>query len=624
MNQLSGTKYQKIKNHINTLLEGLGLKSGEYPGGQPIHINQEDISDLLKKDSLGKYRYSMTLKEDGVRYILFSGPLVSKPGRVGNADTRAGPKDRRYRRPYFVNRIFEIFELDDPEIMFESRSSFILDGEIITYKTIKGDKPDKRKLKASFNLANKQIKHITFSVFDAMMLNGKSILNTNFDYRIKAAADLISFSRKSTPKNKKKLLPSGTSVISTRKFRTDKKGNKIIDTDTVPILQTKYNEENFSGFDIVVPTPTSIAELKKSIGDPYKWLIKHTKQLSKYKVPYDGIIFVPNMPYVIGAWKQCKNIQYKWKPTEEATIDVVYTKNKKGKVSFKSKGGFSVDDLLTKVTGDIPVGLESGSVIEIMYFRNTTKAWEFKQVRSDKQQKNANSRIVIQRVMNEPLELSVLRDFMVNPKDDKIRNRLMNYLSREKIWSSILYVKGVINKNTINKFIKMTQNKNTFIKINFSKISNKKYELSRECLRMEFPSYQFNILVLRDGSEQMLTGNDINNLIIRYKHKIVVKNSLNINQANVEVQEVQLDELKTSSTYSNSSNPEKTIGRTVIETPFGEVTFEETTDSDNKKSRKVYSELKQNKGPHGLVFINEFSRYLREIGEEQKFRALKK
>ena len=60
-----------------------------------------------------------------------------------------------------------------------------------------------------------------------------------------------------------------------------------------------------------------------------------TKEFRKFcktadlpKPVLDGLIINDvNTPYVKGPWSRCDNIQFKWKPTDEQTIDVVLGKN---------------------------------------------------------------------------------------------------------------------------------------------------------------------------------------------------------------------------------------------------------------------------------------------------------
>jgi len=161
------------------------------------------------------------------------------------------------------------------------------------------------------------------------------------------------------------------------------------------------------------------------------------------------------------------------------------------------------------------------------------------------------------------------------------------------------------------------ENPNTFIRIIFP---NNNFEKASECLQREFSSYKINILKTKDDTEYMLTGVTGANPIIRYRHDLSVVQTLKISPANTIVQEVRLIEKKK---VEKNDKIEKTIGRIVIATPFGEITFEEISDL-NKTTKTVYSELKQNKGPYGLLLINEFSRYLRDLGKDTKIRSLKK
>jgi len=154
-------EYASVLAEINITLGVIGLPPGEYPGGQPIHINETQMMDVLKKTQDGDYKYSMNLKSDGVRYLMFGGPLVNSQGRSASSMYTA---EFKFRRPYFVNRRFGIFKMSEQKhkgiVLIRSRHPFILDGEVIEYDS---------KKRPHFHLTPKENAHTVFNVFDALL-----------------------------------------------------------------------------------------------------------------------------------------------------------------------------------------------------------------------------------------------------------------------------------------------------------------------------------------------------------------------------------------------------------------------------------------------------------------------
>ena len=64
----------QIQNEFNKLVENIARESDnkKFIGGLPITLEQKDLFSILSKDSGGNYRYSITQKVDGTRFLLFA------------------------------------------------------------------------------------------------------------------------------------------------------------------------------------------------------------------------------------------------------------------------------------------------------------------------------------------------------------------------------------------------------------------------------------------------------------------------------------------------------------------------------------------------------------------------
>tara|TARA_X000001036_G_scaffold127399_1_gene120563 strand:- start:15684 stop:17234 length:1551 start_codon:yes stop_codon:yes gene_type:complete len=198
--------------------------------------------------------------------------------------------------------------------------------------------------------------------------------------------------------------------------------------------------------------------------DPYLSIIKlfreHCKKLKLQKPVLDGLVLNDTIrPYVKGPWKRCDNVQYKWKPSDEQTIDLEVVKG--GKFLDKKKNPYNFilkkNDKEYKLELNKPAGLptttKKNSVAELRLTKVHKKNGidtEFVRWRNDK---TANAKLTADSVIYgflRPVEISDL--FSKNPK--KImkyltKKQLIRVLLKKKLFSAA--IKKIVTEKLKNK-----------------------------------------------------------------------------------------------------------------------------------------------------------------------------
>ena len=179
--------------------------------------------------------------------------------------------------------------------------------------------------------------------------------------------------------------------------------------------------------------------------DPYLSVLQvfkeHCKKLGLAKQNLDGLIFNDTTrPYVKGPWSRCDNIQFKWKPESEQTIDLRY-KNKE--FLDKRDKVYTFDFFKNGKKKEIgilePEGLPrkiKDRIVELRITKVSKKgvATEFVRYRDDK---SANALLTINSVINgylKPVELTDL--FSKNPK------KILKYFTSKQLLR-------ILNKNDL-------------------------------------------------------------------------------------------------------------------------------------------------------------------------------
>ena len=207
----------------------------DFIGGMPVQMEKNCIKQLLLQPS-----YSMTLKVDGERFLLFLAPnqllyLI----------------DRSLTFYYFLND-----DLSD-RLAPLNLKPFLFDGELVTQRD-----------------------HYEYLIFDALFYENVSYVNYSYTERY----SLCNFAVKN-------------------------------------VFNGYFNQVSQ---EMVCSTKTWFGiETISKVKDIYKHIIKETNRNRAVPLKADGIILQPfdtvYVPY--GPWNRYKNVQFKWKPSNELTID---------------------------------------------------------------------------------------------------------------------------------------------------------------------------------------------------------------------------------------------------------------------------------------------------------------
>lgn len=592
--------YAEIREEISKTLGIINRDPTKYPGGQPIHLNKGDILDILKKKADGKYKYAINLKADGVRYIMFGGPLVDSNGRSESAKQT----DRTFRRPYFINRRFDIYRLKDRKVLIQSRSPVILDGEIVEFNS---------KKKRMFHLKSDQAKHIAFNVFDAL-LTPTTGLNEPSTVRWKAAEAFVETMNAPPrkPKTSKEVKMIRDRSSSGSKGGALPKGFSILMTQHVDIGVLGTTPENMSTGD-----------------NAYTFLVNKLQKsyiTAGYTIPFDGIVFTPwDMPYVCGPWTECSNICYKWKPQFQATVDLVVKRNTDGKdLWFATKSQRDVNKMengkiqwlvpperVQRLPG--PSEVPHDTVVELRYFPQSGN-FEFTQARHDKSRDLANAHKTVQNVLRQHFNLEVVNKFIKNPQAHW--RSAMEYVSSKQAieeMAKVLSSPGVKIQDLLKK---MCKGKETFVRIEYPTDT---YHNALLCLSKLYPRAEtISVNVKWNGhqSEYMPVGPS-GNTWVRQARSTTAGKELTYDGTKVserkhktspglsgaDLNKTHIDALRTSS---------QRVFRTSFSTHFGSVVFEKHFDGDVKEPKlAMYSDVKARKN-HRFVMklIKEFNYFL--------------
>lgn len=319
MNKLereSNKEYSYVLGEFKKLLDGFLLKKEVEPyfvGGIPVTMTKDNLIELLDISyKYNDYKYTATAKVDGTRFLCF---------------ITEGSPTATEKTVYFIDRSMDIFTLvSKNNVPFNKVKlpKMLLDGEMIFFK-------DKR---GYFNLPQRETESLSFMVFD--ILFGPSDLyfrdiftetephfkesvamsgpvgGPRWDYRSRYSVLTKLF----VPSNDNNYLPPlPMKSINSEFFRFELKSILSVrffagsnDLEKVVQDQFKSNRKSYYDFLIGKTTNTKLNNINKNIKNA--------------KIDFDGIIFTPlDTEYVFGSWNNYKNFLYKWKPSNEQTVD---------------------------------------------------------------------------------------------------------------------------------------------------------------------------------------------------------------------------------------------------------------------------------------------------------------
>ena len=403
-NIINNPEYFEIKEKYMTMINDYREKeSDQFIGGMPVQIESDCIKQLIR---VNKYNnqlvYSMTLKADGERYLLF----VTLENDV-----------------YLINRSTDIFSLKF-KFSDKVRGPLLLDGELIEHSPGKYE-------------------YLAFDILFYPSVSGtlQSCIFQNFSIRTSILQEVV----------------------------------KSMNSEFVNLKQW---------FPITDITKT---------GSVYKYISTETNKQRKKAgltpLKSDGIILQPNdgVYVTFREWNKYNNVQFKWKPSDELTIDFKIKIISKDQWNLLSNTGMQF--MVQQPKGKNPepamcfptqkqAGMYSdGDVIEFKYQNSDNPQRNlFTPVRT-RNEKNANGYKTIMstlRSIENPFELEQIKD----PLKIITSNEIMKKESLKKVLS-------VFTKSDLILFILNKKDKLFFSEKEIKKFKNI-YELKSQETELEF------------------------------------------------------------------------------------------------------------------------------------------
>tara|TARA_E500000178_G_C17037453_1_gene764281 strand:- start:2960 stop:5089 length:2130 start_codon:yes stop_codon:yes gene_type:complete len=462
----------------------------QFIGGLPITLEKKDIFTILSRDnqvnysdsiSTKNFRYSITQKVDGTRFLMFVNSDIDGKSNVTFIDRN--------------NNFYELSHLDKgltkylPSVSISSK--LLIDGELVIF----GD-DDKIITPSSDNngllVVKEKIKMFSFMAFDILYgpINIQMVdnpLTRSKEFKIETGGAMAGpIGGRMWPYEKRydilqKLLIPDKNLNNFKPPLTIafKECNWFIPEikplyfmDQLNIGKNLYSPRN--GFFQV--------ELEKFRKDYYQKLHKMNEKDRFYrliKIELDGLIFTPwTTPYVIyGAWNKFLNKQYKWKPTDQQSIDFKILPSKIPKQytlnisNINMRDGiknitiepFIMDEKVATVASSALPGKLDGEIGEFIY-DDSTKKFIFLKLRKDKLIPNSIkvAKNVINAIKN-PVDINKVKKFFnVGIKDkktgkyklpDKEYPDLLKYMNTSQLLQCVINNNQMklLNKDNLNK-----------------------------------------------------------------------------------------------------------------------------------------------------------------------------
>lgn len=434
-------QFQKLVTKFLTKNENYDM--AKFIGGLPITLERRDMSHLMTKGSNGKNKYTVTQKVDGTRVLMYIGP---------DSETVSV----KQRTVCFIDRNMKSYTIrnDTRDILpYVNSREMLLDGELVFFD---------QEGYSHKELESRYVKGVSFMAFDILFgpenidvsTEDTKIMGQEFSMMVPEDGKLKTFPW--TYINRydilhKLIIPSKfnkSEPVLTEAFKGVNWFNielkPIYFLDSLKTHRVLYNESK-TGY-----LQTLLSSNRK---DFYSFLMsKYNKQINvfiKRTIKLDGLIFTAaDTLYTIGSWDKMLTTQYKWKPVEEQSVDLLMRKVSQTKAGlFVSKGGniepYQVN--YKQVIVDVPTDVKDNDVAE--FTLNASGNFVFKEIRKDKKFPNALRTVL--NVMNSfknPVNINDLYYFL-NLSENSTKaeiKKVLEYSNKTKL------LQCVANYKTIN------------------------------------------------------------------------------------------------------------------------------------------------------------------------------
>jgi len=421
--------YEKLVK--NSLVRNKSYDMKKFIGGLPVTMEKQDMSTVMSKLPNGKSQYTVTQKVDGSRMLMY---IVTTPG-VKNG-----------RMVYFIDRNTNIYRVrnsnQDSLDPVDSRE-MLIDGEMVFF-----DSDDNSHAVLDIN----RVKGVSFMAFD--ILYGPSNIDVNTEGERIIGQD----SSMTVPEDGKlrtqpwpyinrydilyKLIMPGEFNKFDPLLVSSFTNKKWFNVEIKPI----YFLDSIKDYQLLY-TPSETGELQKFLVKHRKTFYdtvnkkygKSTSTFTNKKIKLDGLIFTASDTlYTIGAWNKLDTTQFKWKPNDEQSIDLLVVKNRNENiVKFIDRNGNMQNwtkkfgESYKNVTVNLPEYVNSNTIVEFQVIsRNNFK---FKNVRNDKTRPNTLRTIMnVIRSAENPIDINDLYYFANIGKSSSKEQliKLLSYSSR--------------------------------------------------------------------------------------------------------------------------------------------------------------------------------------------------
>ena len=436
---------QKIDEKFHNLVKNFLTKNEEYDvskfiGGLPVTLERNDIFDLLLKDSNGNYKYTVTQKVDGTRMLMYIGFDMGNKQRI----------------VCFADRNMKLYTVRDSTrsiLPYVNSREMLIDGELVFFDA---------EGKSHKELESSKVKGVSFMAFDILFgpefidvnRDGTKNIGQEFSMTVPESEVLKTFPWKYINRYDilhKLIIPSSfnkeepiltTSFKNVNWFNIELK--PIYFLDAIKDRTILYNSTK-SGY-----LQTLLSKNRK---DFYNMLEtkynKMTTVFTRKTLELDGLIFTSSDTlYTIGSWNKLLTTQYKWKPVEQQTVDLLIKKrnpkdteaqlfiSKKGKVepfqmNYKNVTSTVPEDVKNNVIGEFSMDPQGNFV--------------FVSVRTDKKTPNALKTVInVINSFKNPVNINDLHYFLnLSTLGKKDLTKVLNYSSRTKLLQCATYYKGI-------------------------------------------------------------------------------------------------------------------------------------------------------------------------------------
>lgn len=428
----------KVKNQFEKLVTKFLTKNDDYDitkfvGGLPVTLERGDMSHLMSKGSDGKTKYTVTQKVDGTRVLLYIGP---------DSETGSG----KQRIVCFIDRNMKIYTVRNDTrdtLPYVNSREMLLDGEIVFFD---------REGASHKELESRYVKGVSFMAFDILYgpenidissVDATKIIGQEFSFIVPDDGNLRTFPWRYINRYDilhKLIIPSRfnkSEPILTEAFKDVNwfnvelkpiyfldaiKGNKILynksKTGYLQRLLKKHREEFYT-----------------DIKTRYN---KDTNLYIKKSLKLDGLIFTASDTlYTIGSWDKLLTTQYKWKPIDEQTVDMLVRKDTTVTAKlFVSKSGSLIPYEINRkqVVTNVPAFVKNNDIAEFSLGNNGE--FIFKEIRKDKKKPNALKTVLnVINSFNNPVNIDDLYYFLnLSENSSKAEvKKVLEYSTKSKL-----------------------------------------------------------------------------------------------------------------------------------------------------------------------------------------------